>query len=317
MTISNSGSDERGKITGGAAGDQTGGEWRVRSWYNGSWDVVLRHPDKDVREMIAKMAEAAAKNDKVGYDQAQRHTFWSQLSKSDYKPEKIATKCEADCSAGVAACVKGAGYRLGNSKLKSLDHTSYTGNLRSRLKAVGFTALTASKYLTSDKYLLRGDILLNDVGGGHTCINLTTGSKAETSATTSPSSTSTKTDDKGYTATVTATALNVRNGAGTNYAVSTSYKKGATCKVTDEKINGTTVWGKTSKGWISMTYASFKGKVTASALNIRKGAGTNYAVVGSYSKGATVTVTEMKANGSTIWGKTSKGWISMTYVDKI
>lgn len=314
MTISNSGSDERGKITGGAAGDQTGGEWRIRSWYAGSWDVVLRHPDKNVREMIAKMAEAAAKNDKIGYDQAQRHTFWNQLSKVGYKPEKITTACEADCSAGVAACVKGAGYRLGDKDLKSLDHTSYTGNLRSRLKAIGFTALTESKYLTSDKYLLRGDILLNDVGGGHTCVNLTTGSKAQPSATPSkPNNTS----DKGYTATVTASALNVRKGAGTNYAINTSFKKGATCKVTDEKINGTTVWGKTSKGWISMTYASFKGKITASALNIRKGAGTNYAAVGTYAKGATVTVTEMKANGSTIWGKTSKGWISMAYVDKI
>lgn len=316
MTISNSGSDERGKITGGKAGDQTGGEWRIRPWYNGSWDVVLRHPNKTVRDMIAVMAEAAAKNDKVGYDQAQRHTFWTQLSKVNYRPEKITTACEADCSAGVAACVKGAGYRLGHKDLKSLDHTSYTGNLRSRLKAIGFTALTESKYLKSDQYLLRGDILLNDVGGGHTCVNLTTGSRAETSVTT-PSSTPSKTSDKGYTATVTASALNVRKGAGTNYAVSTSYKKGATCKVTDEKINGTTVWGKTSKGWISMTYASFKGKVTASALNIRKGAGTNYAVAGSYSKGASVTVTEMKANGSTIWGKTSKGWISMAYVDKI
>ena len=140
---------------------------------------MLRHPDKDVREMIAKMAEAAAKNDQVGYDQSQRHTFWNQLAKVGYKPEKITAKCEADCSAGVSACIKGAGYRLGDSKLKSLDYTSYTGNLRSRLKAIGFTALTASKYLTSDKYLLRGDVLLNDVGDGHTCINLTTGSKAD------------------------------------------------------------------------------------------------------------------------------------------
>ena len=188
MTISNSGSDERGRITGGSAGDQTGGEWRIRSWYQGSWNVVLRHPDKNVREMIASMAEAAAKNDKVGYDQAQRHTFWNQLTKVGYKPEKITTKCEADCSAGVAAIVKGAGYRLGNSKMKALDYTSYTGNLKSRLKNAGFTALTASKYLTSDKYLLRGDILLNE--SRHTCINLTTGSKADASVVTSSSDTS-------------------------------------------------------------------------------------------------------------------------------
>ena len=43
----------------------------------------------------------------------------------------------------------------------------------------GFEILTDSKYLTSDVYLLAGDILLNDVY--HTAINLTNGSKAESS----------------------------------------------------------------------------------------------------------------------------------------
>ena len=32
--ISNSGSDERGAYKGGQAGDQTGREWQIRSWYN-------------------------------------------------------------------------------------------------------------------------------------------------------------------------------------------------------------------------------------------------------------------------------------------
>lgn len=180
MTISNSGSDERGKITGGKAGDQTGGEWRVRSWYQSGWDCVLRHPNAAVRALIADMAEAAARNDRVGYDQLQRLTFWNQLSTVGHKPERITVACEADCSSGVAAIVKGAGYRLGFKALMAVDHTSYTGNLRARLKAAGFEVLTASKYLKSDACLMRGDILLNDVGGGHTCINLTTGGKAET-----------------------------------------------------------------------------------------------------------------------------------------
>lgn len=180
MTISNSGEDERGRISGGKAGDQTGKEWRIRSWYSSPWNVILRHPDAETRELIAQMAEAAAKNDKIGYDQYQRETFWNELKKVGYKPEKITTACEADCSAGVAAIVKGAGYRLGDTKMQGVSPSSYTGNLRSRLRAAGFNEYTASKYLTSDGYLLRGDILLKEAG--HTAINLTDGKYTKTSS---------------------------------------------------------------------------------------------------------------------------------------
>lgn len=54
-------------------------------------------------------------------------------------------------------------------------------------------------------------------------------------------------------------------------------------------------------------------KVTASALNIRSGAGTKYSVVGQYKKNTEVTITEQKSG----WGKTNKGWISMQYVISI
>lgn len=43
--ISNCGHDERGKYSGGKAGDQTGTEWQVINWYNRPWKCVLRHPD--------------------------------------------------------------------------------------------------------------------------------------------------------------------------------------------------------------------------------------------------------------------------------
>ena len=64
--IANSGHDERGKYTGGKAGDQSGQEWQVRTWYSRPWNCVLRHPDPKVREQIAKLARAAANNNKIG-----------------------------------------------------------------------------------------------------------------------------------------------------------------------------------------------------------------------------------------------------------
>lgn len=176
MSISNCGHDENNKYNGGKAGDQTGGEWAVINWYNRPWNCILRHPDAKVRKMIADMAKAAAKNNLVGYDQSQRYTFWEHLKASSYKPENITIACEADCSSGVAAIVKGAGYRLGIQKLKDVSIYLYTGNMRAGLKAAGFTVLTESKYLTGDAYLLEGDILLND--SAHVATNLTNGSKA-------------------------------------------------------------------------------------------------------------------------------------------
>ncbi len=175
--ISNCGHDERGKYSGGSAGDQTGTEWQIIPWYNRPWNCILRHPDPRVQADLAYLGRAAAENNNIGYDQGQRTTYWTQLSAAGYDPAKITVKCEADCSSGVAANVKAAGYRLGIAKLQAVSKDCYTGNLRSALKAAGFEVLTESKYLTSDKYLLPGDILLYE--GHHTATNLDAGSLAE------------------------------------------------------------------------------------------------------------------------------------------
>ena len=180
--ISNSGKDENGRYSGGKAGDQTGNEWNIINWYNRPWKCVLRHPDAAVREKIATLAEKAARNNKIGYDQNERTSYWAELVKAGYDPAKITTPCEDDCSAGVMANVKAAGYLLNNAKLKAVTITS-THYMRNMLKNAGFEVLTASKYLTSDKYLLRGDILLND--GAHTATNLTNGANSSRGTTSS------------------------------------------------------------------------------------------------------------------------------------
>ena len=173
--ISNSGSDERGAYSGGAAGDQTGKEWAIINWYSRPWTCVLRHPQAAVRQLIAELSIEAANNNNIGYDQNQRGTYWTQLSKVGYRPSKITVKCESDCSAGVIANTKAAGYLLNKTALKNLSAT-YTGNMRSGFKAAGFQALTDKKYLTGPDYLIPGDILLYD--GHHTATNLGIGSKS-------------------------------------------------------------------------------------------------------------------------------------------
>lgn len=172
VKISNSGSDEHGNYKGGAAGDNTGREWYIRDWYNRPWNCVLRHPDPAVRACIADLATKAANNNKIGYDQYQRETYWQELQKVGYDPAKITTACEADCSAGVIANIKAAGHLLGHKELQDITCT-YTGNMRSGLKAAGFACLTDSKYINGSSYLVAGDILLNDAH--HTATAVTNG----------------------------------------------------------------------------------------------------------------------------------------------
>ena len=174
--ISNCGKDENGRYTGGYSGDQTGREWQIINWYNRPWDCVIRHPDVEVGEMIAKLARAAAKNDCIGYDQWQRKTFFDQLQKNDYKVNNIKTKCEADCSSGVCSIVKAVGHRKNMKKLKDIPITT-THYMKDYFKKAGFQILTDSKYLTSDAYLMPGDILLNI--SHHTATNLDYGSKVK------------------------------------------------------------------------------------------------------------------------------------------
>ena len=314
--ISNSGSDERGKLSGGQAGDQTGTEWQIRPWYNRPWTHVLRHPDAKVREELAKLAEWAANNNLIGYDQGQRYTYRQHLKASGWDPRKITVKCEADCSSGVITNVEAVGHRLGITKLQRASSVaSYTGDMRLGLKGIGFEVLTASKYLTSDKYLLRGDILLKE--GSHTATNLTNGSLsgASTPSTPAPSTPSTPT--------TTDTKYTVKKGDSTS---AIAKKFGVTV---DNLVNWNNIKDKNiiyvgqvlvvkKPSTTVTTQGKFNVKVSIGDLNIRAGAGTSYKAVRKCPIGV-YTITETRtANGHT-WGKllSGAGWIALEHAKRI
>ena len=72
------------------------------------------------------------------------------------------------------------------------------------------------------------------------------------------------------------------------------------------------VWTLSGKGGSSVGEV---GTITAEQLQIREGAGTAYASAGSYKKGDVVVVLEQQTVSGTTWGRTNRGWISMSYVD--
>ena len=177
--------DERGKAKGGSAGDQTGKEVTTRNWYSKPWTYVLRCKDSNKAEKMAQACEKGCSNNNIGYDQYQRNTLNTQAKKVDYDLSKITTKCETDCSAFMTVCAQAAGinvpYNSGNAPTTSTMKSAFTSTGM-------FEVLTSSKYLTSDAYLKRGDILVKP--GSHTVMALENGSKVSSSSSSSLSSSS-------------------------------------------------------------------------------------------------------------------------------
>lgn len=176
---------ENGTVN-GKAGDSTKKEVCIREWYAKGWNVVLRPNSSKIAEDSAKACEDGCKNDNIGYSQATRNTAHTEAKKVGYNLSKIKVKCNTDCSAFMTLCALSAG-------VKELEYTSNaptTSTMKNAFKNTGkYTALTDKKYLTSDTYLKRGDILVKE--GSHTVMALENGSKVKTTTTTKPSSTST------------------------------------------------------------------------------------------------------------------------------
>ena len=232
VTIGHASLDENKKAKGGAAGDQTTKEVCTRSWYNKPWTSVIRPKDSAKAEKIAHAMEQACANDKIGYDQSQRTTLYTLAKAANWDISKVNTACECDCSSLVAVCVNAAGI--------AVSKDIYTGNEKAALNATGaFTVLTDAKYIGKPDYLKRGDILL---GAGHTAIVLTGGDGASAPVSGNTANDTATTEVKAKDAArnflstlagtykVTASALNVRNGAGVTKKIMTTIPKGTAVK---------------------------------------------------------------------------------------
>lgn len=243
VKIGHSSIDENGKARGGAAGDSTGKELCTRGWYKGGWNVLLRPKTAALAEKSAKACEAGCANNKIGYDQNQRNTLNTQAKAVGYDLSKIATGCECDCSSFMHVCAIAGGAKL------SYGSNGYTTRsmVANFVKSGDYEKLTDSKYLTSDKYLKRGDILVKE--GSHTVMVLEDGANA--AAGSSASADKVQTNSTGTTTPkaatecakslmhseslkgtykVTASSLNVRYGAGTDKKKIIAIKNGTQVK---------------------------------------------------------------------------------------
>lgn len=166
--------DENGRATGGKAGDQTGKEVCIRSWYAKGWNVLLRPKRAELAEKSALACEAACANPNIGYDQGGRNTLYKNAKAVDFYLSWIATPSECDCSSLMHVCAIAGGANL---IYGSNGHTTRT-MVREFVNSGDYIKLTDSKYLTTDKYLQRGDILVKE--GSHTVMVLDNGSAVDT-----------------------------------------------------------------------------------------------------------------------------------------
>ena len=159
--------------TSGKAGDQTGKEVCIREWYSKPWDYMAIHPDAKVREKHAAAVEAACKNDNIGYNwfgNSDRNSLYKLAKAVNFDLSKVG-KCNCDCSSlqNVAAVASGSGATYGSNGWT-------TSTMQSALKALGYKIITASEYLKSSAYCVRGAIYVKS--SSHTVCGLDNGAKA-------------------------------------------------------------------------------------------------------------------------------------------
>ena len=145
--------------------------------------------------------------------------------------------------------------------------------------------------------------------------------------------------------TVTGETVNIRTGPGTGYEKIGSLSKGTELLLTEVQQNGNYKWGKFDGGWLRLDYTDYdqvlsgnsggssddypedssgvtkeepvvaKGTVgNCTSLRIRSGAGTGYDTVGSLYTGDKVEIYEIVTVNGLRWGRISRGWICLSYV---
>ena len=168
--------DENGKASGGTAGDQNGKEVLTRSWYNKPWNVMLRPKSATVAELSARACEAACENPYIGYDQGGRNTLYTKAKAVGFDLSAVGA-CECDCSSLMHVCAMAGGAKLSYGSNGFTTRTM----VKEFVSSGDYEKFTDSKYLTSDQYLKRGDILVKE--GSHTVMVLEDGSAVATAET--------------------------------------------------------------------------------------------------------------------------------------
>ena len=133
----------------GRKGDQSGKEVVITD-NTFKWSYIARFKDPKKAEMLARCAEAGAKNNKIGYGVNEYGSLYREAKKVNWDLSKITTKCNTVCSAFAAVCINAAGTPI------TKDLNGYSTSVKTHLKNTGdFNFYDYKKSKT-----MRGDVLV-------------------------------------------------------------------------------------------------------------------------------------------------------------
>lgn len=219
ITVGSARMDEKGGISGGAAGDQTGKEVSTQNFYMHSkgW-YCLRPKSVEHANKLATAMQNACMNNNIGYDQTNRAAV--NMVKKYGNTKAIVEKTETDCSNLVRACIlEATGKDVGDF------NTSMEASV---LEKSGL--FETRKSITSSDEVYNGDVLVTKTKG-HTVIVVDGRPRNKKTI---------KWNGK-----VTAVSLNVRSGAGVENKSIKIIKKGTVVEVCGEaKASNGVTWYK-------------------------------------------------------------------------
>ena len=170
VLIGSARSDERGKITGGKAGDQKSGkEVSTQDWYRHKqgWRTFRAKDPAKAKKMADAMVWFCG-SPLIGYDQNQRNSLYSKLELVKWEYTRLTLAVETDCSALIRVCAACAGIFLPDFNTSTQAKTM--------LASGAFIELKGSKYNNQSTYLGTGDVQVT-CSKGHTIMVLSNGSK--------------------------------------------------------------------------------------------------------------------------------------------
>jgi len=154
---------ENGKATGGKKGDQTGKEVRVDNYYDfgQTWNIRFRSTARGRK--AGKACKAMAKNENIGYNQADRTSLYNECRRIGWNINKIhlIRKCNCDCSELVTCAINFAyGKEMLPSSMTTSSLPSIVSNYPKKFKRYD-NALKTKKFHKGDMVGKTGHVIMN------------------------------------------------------------------------------------------------------------------------------------------------------------
>ncbi len=151
--------NEKGTLSGGKPGDQTGKEVGMGNWYSGGWLYMFRAKDASIRDKLAQAMIDTCNNSNIGYniDVPERYAAWDNAENNKHNIKGISKKGDTTCSQAVSMCMRAVGIPKQYAP-RFMDIATMT---KVMTNSPYFTMFTSSKHTKGTSKLLPGDILLS------------------------------------------------------------------------------------------------------------------------------------------------------------